>query len=585
MNSLLVDGDNINKIDIIKENTKIPDFRIWTQKKNILSDKIFPKIIHHSNIVKKITSILLEQQNEKNTNKSYLYNNKKLKQTSSVKDIFQISPYVKKILGKAKKKIDYVKNSTNEISKMTSLYLEKKYDENESKDISNGNISQFNDLSNEIIKKQKIKNFAYISNMYRKQLKSAFFKFNPLNHLENLKILQKVDPLVKKDYDDLKKSIELEISEITDKHKFSKKYQKIIKINKQNLSRDNIINNSSELNSKINNQNIKLITIKKPLMYFERLKKTDKKKSLHKEEKLEEINILLNSVNSINEQLSNQSINKNIEETYDNYIGKKYLNNPNKITSKYIPDDILELDAIEKMIKMAHLYQAEVVYGSWTRVDTIHHTPTQYSHYPDIQFLSSGQLAMYAFKNYSSFRISVCNALFKLSLIRASHLHFLDAMFWEDLSFTYDLVPKVNRAVLLSDITYHYICRPGSLSQYNDREQLDMEEILRNVSTIDYLKKECKQYEKRDYFPYLCYNLEMNSFYIVCYVLKHRQKIKQTINIRDLQNYMHIPIGLPKLLRFKKKKTACLALWMLPHLPSCLFLYSIRWIGKIKHVF
>ena len=140
MNSLLVDGDNINKIDIIKENTKIPDFRIWTQKKNILSDKIFPKIIHHSNIVKKITSILLEQQNEKNTNKSYLYNNKKLKQTSSVKDIFQISPYVKKILGKAKKKIDYVKNSTNEISKMTSLYLEKKYDEKESKDISNGNI-------------------------------------------------------------------------------------------------------------------------------------------------------------------------------------------------------------------------------------------------------------------------------------------------------------------------------------------------------------------------------------------------------------------------------------------------------------
>jgi hypothetical protein len=166
--------------------------------------------------------------------------------------------------------------------------------------------------------------------MYRKQLKSAFFKFNPLNHLENLKILQKVDPLVKKDYDDLKKSIELEISEITDKHKFSKKYQKIIKINKQNLSRDNIINNSSELNSKINNQNIKLITIKKPLMYFERLKKTDKKKSLHKEEKLEEINILLNSVYSINGQLSSQNIDKYIEDTYDNYNERKFNKNNNK---------------------------------------------------------------------------------------------------------------------------------------------------------------------------------------------------------------------------------------------------------------
>ena len=50
MNSNIGEGDYINKIDIIKENTKIPDFRIWTQKKNILSDKIFPKIIHHSNI-------------------------------------------------------------------------------------------------------------------------------------------------------------------------------------------------------------------------------------------------------------------------------------------------------------------------------------------------------------------------------------------------------------------------------------------------------------------------------------------------------------------------------------------------------
>ena len=247
-------------------------------------------------------------------------------------------------------------------------------------------------------------------------------------------------------------------------------------------------------------------------------------------------------------------------------------------------DDVLELDAIEKMVRVAHAYQTDVVYGSWTRVDTIHHMPTQYSNYPD-KHLTHGQLAMYAFQNYSSFRISVCNALFNLNAIRTSRLRFLDAMFWEDLAFTYDLVPKVNKAVLLSDITYHYICRSGSLSQYQDREQLDMEEILRNVSTIDYLKKECEQYEGKDYFPYLYYNLEMNSFYIVCYVLKHRHKIKQIINDKDLQSYMHSPIGFSKILLFRKKRTSCLLLWMLAHLPSCLFVYSIRLIGKIKHIF
>ena len=233
------------------------------------------------------------------------------------------------MLGKAKKNVDYVKNSTNEIGRITSLYLKKKYNENESKDINNENISQYNYLNNENLKKQKIKNFAYISNMYRKQLKNAFFKFNPITHLENLKILQKVDPLLKKDFDELKKSIDIEISEKNDKYKFRKKFQKLKKINKKNLSSDNIMNNSNEQNSIINNQNGKLIPIKKSLIHFERIKKGDKKKNF-KDEKLEEINILLNSVYSINGQLSSQNIDKYIEDTYDNYNERKFNKNNNK---------------------------------------------------------------------------------------------------------------------------------------------------------------------------------------------------------------------------------------------------------------
>ena len=247
-------------------------------------------------------------------------------------------------------------------------------------------------------------------------------------------------------------------------------------------------------------------------------------------------------------------------------------------------DDIMEPDAIEKMMLAAHKYQAEVVYGSWIRVDNVYYSPYQKSIYPNLQLLLPDELALYAFKNYSSFRISVCNALFSINLIRSNHLHFIDTIYWEDLAFTYDLVPKVNRAVLLSDITYHYICRPGSLSQYNDREQLDMEEILRNVLTIDYLKTECHQYADKDYFPYLCYNLEMNSFYIVCYVLKYRHIIKQDIGFVKLRDFMHFPIGFLKLLLFKKKKVACLVLWIIAHLPSYMFVYSIRLIGKMKNI-
>ena len=247
-------------------------------------------------------------------------------------------------------------------------------------------------------------------------------------------------------------------------------------------------------------------------------------------------------------------------------------------------DDVLESNAIEKMVGIARQYEAEVVYGSWIRVDNVNHLPSQYNYYPDLKLLKPGELAMYAFKNYSSFRISVCNALFNLDFIRSKHLRFLDTIYWEDLAFTYELAPKVNRAVLLSDITYHYLCRPGSLSQYQDREQLDMEEILRNVATIDCLKTECQQYKDKDFLPYLCYNLEMNSFYIVCYVLKHRHKIMQFITNKDLRSYMYIPVNFSELLLFKKKKTACLVLWLIAHLPSYMFVYAIKCIGKIKHI-
>lgn len=247
-------------------------------------------------------------------------------------------------------------------------------------------------------------------------------------------------------------------------------------------------------------------------------------------------------------------------------------------------DDVLEPNAIEKMVGIARQYEAEVVYGSWIRVDNIRHSPSQHNYYPDLKLLKPGELAMYAFKNYSSFRISVCNALFNLNFIRSNHLRFLDTIYWEDLAFTYDLVPKVSKAVLLPDITYHYLCRPGSLSQYQDREQLDMDEILRNVSTIDYLKEAFQQYKYKDYFPFLCYNLEVNSFYVVCYVLKYRHKIQQPISYKELRDYMLFPVDLSELLLFKNKRLQCLALWMIAHLPLLIFVFVIRGLGKIKRI-
>ena len=247
-------------------------------------------------------------------------------------------------------------------------------------------------------------------------------------------------------------------------------------------------------------------------------------------------------------------------------------------------DDIIEPDTIEKMMIAAQKYQSQVVYGSWVRVDNVHHSPAQHYIYPDLQLLRPDELAMYAFKNYSSFQISVCNALYSLNLIHSNHLRFIDSIFWEDLAFTYDMVPKVNRAVFLSDITYQYLCRSGSLSNYQDRDKLSKSEILKNALTLDYLKCKSIALCGKSYFPYLYYNLETNSFYIVCYVLKNYQRIAPKILDSEMSAILRYPLSIWKIIRFRHRRVYNLMYYGLAHMPSFLSLFFVKFLAKMKKV-
>ena len=339
MNSYLDEIDN-NIIGKTKENGKVIDFRVWTQKRNILCDGIFPQIVHRSSLIKRLTGNLYEEKKDKNLSKSYLYKFKKIKQTSSLKNIFKVSPYVEKIIGKVEKKIDYINNSTNEISRMTSLYLEKKTMDDKSLDfrnINNKNNNENTNLNNNERndKNIKIRNFSYISEHYRKQLRKAFLKFNPLIHLENINLLQKIDPLIKEDLNNLKKTIDYEISQETDKYKFRKKFQRLKEKNKKNLFSSDNLSNSQDINLKINKSNEKLTPLKKPLLFF---KKNEKKKNHIKDEKLEEIYILKNSSSSIKGMLSKKNMEKKINQFIEDYNERK-INKKQLEPINYFQDD------------------------------------------------------------------------------------------------------------------------------------------------------------------------------------------------------------------------------------------------------
>lgn len=132
-------------------------------------------------------------------------------------------------------KIEHIKESTDEIKQLNGLYLVK----STNKCMNNPNLSGDDKLPNISFHREKEpKNFSYINDNYRKQLNKAFMKFNPSIHLENLKILEEIDPEIKKDIVQLKEVIEEDLKEITNKYYYKKRYNALKKKKRSMIKKD-----------------------------------------------------------------------------------------------------------------------------------------------------------------------------------------------------------------------------------------------------------------------------------------------------------------------------------------------------------
>ena len=245
-------------------------------------------------------------------------------------------------------------------------------------------------------------------------------------------------------------------------------------------------------------------------------------------------------------------------------------------------DDTIEPFTIQILIDAVRRTHSQIAYGSYEIIDLVNNSPVQKYQKADIQLTGDGELAMYAFSHINVFHVSVCNNLVNLDFLRQTGIRFINAHYWEDMAYTTELVTKITRAVLLSNITYHYMWRPDSLSHYQNREHLHKDEIMDNISVINYLKGKCEIWKNEVYTPYLCKNLEMNSFYIVCHVMKYARRIEPRFSNQEIQNILHHPLPLWDILEFGHLKLMNIILWLLGRMPLFLFFPTIWLLGKLK---
>ena len=361
--------------------------KFWVQRQNILPEGMPQKITYQRRVMKDSID-LLNEEFKSNRNKEKLNNikNNEFKRSSSSKIMDEVSPYAKTILLKIGKHIKKMKQSITDITKMNGLYLEEKakntYNQNAKKTIkkiklkrSNSDIFSCNKTFNNNFdylnnKKEKnknedfVNNFLYVNDNYRKQLNFAFLKFNPISHLDNLKILVEADPSIKKDISKINQEVEEDIKWKCDKYHFLKKYLNLLARNERSRSiqrmheiqnKDNE-NNKDILFPKINDTNNKkniknnkkkiaaqktVSSIYKQVNLFEKLNKKEMQKlSAQKEQTQEEIHHMLDASKEIDNLIQNENINNKIDMFKTDYAKQMYCYRGQNSES----DNLLEKD-------------------------------------------------------------------------------------------------------------------------------------------------------------------------------------------------------------------------------------------------
>lgn len=172
-------------------------------------------------------------------------------------------------------------------------------------------------------------------------------------------------------------------------------------------------------------------------------------------------------------------------------------------------DDYIEKNAYEEMYNKAIEENADYV-----ECDFIWEFPNKIR--VDKQYPYKNKKEMLSFV-----RVVAWNKLIKRQLITDNNLEFPKGLRYEDIEFTYKLIPFVNKFAYVDKPFIHYVQREGSIANVQNERTAEIFTVLDNV--IEFYKENNIYDEYRD-------ELEYNyARYLLCSSLKRMCKIKDKI--------------------------------------------------------
>ena len=248
-------------------------------------------------------------------------------------------------------------------------------------------------------------------------------------------------------------------------------------------------------------------------------------------------------------------------------------------------DDAIVPNTIELLYANAQRYGADIVYGSYWRIEEYGEQTRRVPYqYPSSVFENEDEFAEFAYSSYDRLQCNNWNYLIDIAVLRNNSLKVPPVNYWEDLSFTMDFPTYIHCAVLLPDITYYYYCRKGSLSNFQKRDHIAKDEILKTIHAVNQNKDNTDRLRGKPYFPRRMYKLLMTDFYMVCTILKKGDSIQPAFSKREIRDIMSSPLSLGEILRFRQARMPNLFLFILSILPPFLSVSLMEIVGRKKRL-
>ena len=245
-------------------------------------------------------------------------------------------------------------------------------------------------------------------------------------------------------------------------------------------------------------------------------------------------------------------------------------------------DDTIETNTIELLYSKIVNNDADVAFASLRKIFVGNNKCEEFV-YPDIVFKDRNSLQLYAFRKFGGFQSCPINYLINVEHLRHHNLRFVRVNGWEDAMFIMELLPHVNKAVLCHDITYNYICRINSLSNYQGRSFIPQREIEERFYIVECMKQNARKYIHEVFGGDMYYVTMMSAFYAACGIIGKKDIIKPEIKLSEIMKIFDPHLSLGAIFAMKNRKFFNLFFYIMSKLPSFIAIPAIMRIVKIKH--